>query len=89
MSILLISHIIIALSGILITTILLLKPSSRKLNASYIFLAGTLTTGTILVLSTPGHMLQSCVTGILYTAFVVGGIAIAKRRMTAREHTNS
>lgn len=88
MSMLLISHIIIALTGIGITTILLFRPSAKKLNASYIFLAGTLGTGTILVLSTPGHMLQSCVMGIAYTAFVVGGIAVAKRRMTAKEHTS-
>jgi len=88
MSMLLITHIIIALTGIGVTTILLLKPSSNKLNASYIFLVGTLTTGTILVLLTPGHMLQSCIIGIVYTAFVVGGIAIAKRRMTAKEHTS-
>ncbi len=88
MSMLLISHIIIAFTGILITTFLLFKPSSKKLNASYIFLAGTLGTGTILVLSTPGHMLQSCIMGIAYTAFVVGGIAIAKRRMTVPEHNS-
>lgn len=88
MSILLISHILIALAGILITTGLLFFPSRRKLNASYIFLAATLGSGTILVLTTPGHMLQSCISGILYTAFVVGGIAVAKRRMTAKEHTS-
>ncbi len=87
MSALLISHIIIALTGIGITTILLLKPSEKKLNTSFLFLVGTLTTGTILVLSTPGHMLQSCVMGIIYTAFVVGGISIAKRRL-AKKHAS-
>lgn len=87
MSLLLISHIIIALTGIGITTILLISPSKRKLNLSAIFLAGTLTTGTILVISSPAHMLQSCVMGILYTAFVVGGIAIAKKRL-AKENAS-
>lgn len=81
MSMLLISHIIIALTGIGITTILLISPSKRKLNLSGLFLAGTLGTGTILVISSPAHMLQSCVMGILYTAFVVGGIAIARKRL--------
>jgi hypothetical protein len=50
-----------------------------------VFLAGTIGTGTILVISSPAHMLQSCVMGILYTAFVVGGIVIAKKRL-AKEH---
>ena len=87
MNMLLISHIIIALTGIGITTILLLKPSEKKLNSSFLFLVGTLTTGTVLVLSAPGHMLQSCIMGIAYTAFVVGGIAIAKRRL-AKENAS-
>lgn len=82
-----ISHIIIALTGIAVTTILLFKPSDKKLTASYLLLAGTLGTGTILVISSPAHMLQSCVMGILYTAFVVGGIAIAKRKL-AKVHVS-
>ena len=84
---LLITHIIIALTGIGITTVLLLSPSKRKLNLSGLFLAGTLTTGTILVISSSSHMLQSCIMGLLYTAFVVGGIAIAKRKLAKENST--
>lgn len=87
MSILLVFHIIIALTGIGITTVLLFSPSKRKLNLSGLFLAGTLATGTILVISSPAHMLQSCIMGILYTAFVIGGIAIARKKL-AKEQTS-
>lgn len=85
MSILLIGHILIALTGIAVTSVLLFSPSQRKLKASAIFLAGTLASGTILVISSPAHMLQSCIMGILYTAFVIGGIAIAKKRLAKEQ----
>lgn len=88
MSLLLISHIIIALTGIVLTTLLLISPSKKKFQGTYIFLAGTIGTGTVLVILNSSHMLQSCVMGIAYTAFVVGGIVIAKRRMIARENTS-
>lgn len=85
MSLFLIAHIIIALTGIGVTSILLFSPSQRKLKVSAVLLAGTLTTGTILVISSPAHMLQSCVMGILYTAFVIGGIAVARKRMAKQQ----
>lgn len=85
MSLFLIIHIIIAFTGIGITSFLLISPNKRKLDLSTIFLAATLATGTVLVVNNPAHMLQSCVMGILYTAFVVGGIAVSRKRM-AKQH---
>lgn len=86
MSLLLITHILIALTGIVVTTILLFSPSDLKFKATYLFLAGTIGTGTVLIVTSPAHMLQSCVMGIAYSAFVVTGIVIAKKRL-AKEHT--
>jgi hypothetical protein len=86
MSLLLIGHIIIALTGIVVTTILLFSPSKKKFNLTYLLLAGTIGTGTVLIIMSPSHMLQSCVMGIAYTAFVVTGVVIAKKRL-AKEHT--
>lgn len=81
MSLILVPHIILAITGIVITTFLLLAPTKKRLNLSGLFLAGTLITGTILVISSPAHMLQSCIMGLAYTAFVVGGIAIARKKL--------
>jgi len=85
MSLLLISHIIIALSGIVLTTALLFSPTKKKFQGTYLLLAGTIGTGTVLVILNSSHMLQNCVMGIAYTAFVVGGVVVAKKRV-AKEH---
>jgi hypothetical protein len=78
----LILHIIIALTGILQTSYLLFAPSKRGLHLSYILLGLTLTSGTVLVVSAGTHILQGCITGLLYTGFVTFGIARTRQALT-------
>jgi len=78
-------HIAIALTSIVQTTFLLFSPTQKKLTASYVLLAGTIGSGTYLIVTTPTHMLQTCVEGLVYIGFVVGGIVAAKMRLAKQE----
>lgn len=78
---LLVAHILIALGSIAWTSYVIFVPSSMKLKGSYGLAAATLVTGTALVVSTGQHILQACITGLLYTAVVTTGIVIAQRRL--------
>ena len=81
------THIILALTSILVTSFLLFKPTQQKLNGTYILFMGTLGTGTFLIFANNVNMLRTCIMGVIYIAFVVGGIAIARRKL-AREQTS-
>jgi cytochrome b subunit of formate dehydrogenase len=71
----LILHIVIAITGIIQTSYILVAPSKKGLRLSYALLALTLGSGTFLVVSTGTHILQACTMGLLYTGFVTLGIA--------------
>lgn len=78
---LLITHIIIALSSIAFTTLTYALPSKNKLRAAYGLVALTLGTGTWLVISTQSALLHSCMTGLLYLAVVSAGIVAARHKL--------
>jgi predicted tellurium resistance membrane protein TerC len=82
----LILHILIAITGIIQASYMLVKPSKKGLHLSYALLALTLTSGTFLVASTGTHILQGCMSGLMYTGFVTIGIARA-RYVLAKEST--
>jgi len=77
----LIFHIVIALSSLVYTTYVLFSPSVRKLQVSYALVGLTLATGTSLVIAHPSHLLQGCTTGLLYVGIVTVGIVSAHRKM--------
>ncbi len=79
-------HVLLAVSSIASTTYALLWPSSKKLRVSQALVAGTLVTGTYLTLSNPLHILQTCITGLFYTVGVCVGLWIASKRI--RVHTS-
>jgi hypothetical protein len=74
-------HILIALSSVGFTTHLWWRPSKAKLFVSYGLVGGTLVSGTYLVISTNAHMLQACVSGLVYVGVVAVGIAGAQRKL--------
>lgn len=77
----LLAHILIALAGLACTTYLYFRPSSGALRGSYLLLAGTLASGTYLVVGTGNHLLQACMSGLLYTGIVSLGIVAARRKL--------
>jgi hypothetical protein len=80
MLILLITHIIIAISGLVLAAVSLYTLSERMIKGSYVLTAGTLATGTVLVM-TAGNVLKSCLSGLLYLSAVLVMTAIAKHRL--------
>lgn len=75
---LLITHIIVAITSLIFTTALLFQPSKRGLIVGYSLVGFTLASGTYLVVSTHSSILQGCMTGLIYLAFASVGLAVAQ-----------
>lgn len=74
-------HIIIAISSVAYTTLLLMRPSQTKLWTSYTLVAATLASGTYLTILSPVNMLRTCTTGLVYVVIVTAGIYVARRKL--------
>lgn len=81
-------HIIIALTSIAYTGFTFFLPSQSKLKASYILVMATIASGTYLVLSKPAHMIEACVMGLLYLAFVSLGIVSTRHKLASHKVNN-
>lgn len=66
----LVLHIVIAISSFACATYLLVRPSKRMFTVHYSLIAATLASGTYIVFSTRAPMLSACMSGLAYTAFV-------------------
>ncbi len=77
----LIFHILIALSSIAYTSYLFFSPSKSKLRISYALVALTLITGTYLVALNPSHIVSACRTGLLYLGVIFFGIFSVQRKL--------
>lgn len=63
-------HIIIALTSIIIATVGFFRPSLRVLVVSYGLIIATVSSGTLLLVTSPSHILQSCLSGVAYLSVV-------------------
>ncbi len=81
---LLLLHIIIATTSIIYTAYVYFFPTRSKLNIAYSLVAGTLISGTFLLLSTPSHMVSTCITGLTYLGEVSIGIISARHKLARR-----
>lgn len=70
MSIILLTHIIIALSSLVVASIVFFKPSIRKIGVSYGFIIGTVASGTALLITNPSNILHTCLSGLFYLTIV-------------------
>jgi len=70
-------HIIVALSSLVSSGLAFFYPSQTKLNTSYILVALTLLSGTQLVISKPAYMTQTCAEGLVYLGVVAFAIISA------------
>ncbi len=77
-------HISIALLSLVWTTYLYFSPSTAKLYGAYAFIAGTLASGTALVIATGAPLLKTCMSGLLYLTVVSFGVGMASRRLSAK-----
>lgn len=82
-------HVVIALSSIIVAGYLLVRPSRKGLAMSYAMMAATLGSGMYLVASAPAHMIEACLMGVAYLA-VVSVMTIASRvKLVHREASAS
>jgi hypothetical protein len=78
-------HVLIALTSIAYSGFTFFEPSRTKLNVSYGLVAATLISGTYLVVSTHSPILSSCVTGLVYLGVVTSGLLAAHRKLRLEE----
>ncbi len=74
-------HVIIALSSLGLTSYAFFRPSETLLRASYALVGLTLATGTYLVYLHPSRMIQACSSGLMYLGLVTVGIVAARHRL--------
>lgn len=84
MLILLITHIIIAISGIVIAGAALYTLSPKFIQGSYVLTASTIITGSGLVLMT-GNLLKGCLSGLLYVVVAIGLTQTAKQKLAKQK----
>lgn len=79
----LVLHIISALASVAAATFVLFSPSKNGLKLNYGLLAATLATGTFMVATMSVHILQTCMSGLLYVGFVGALLFAANRRLAS------
>jgi len=77
-------HVIIALSSIGIASLAFFKPTMKKLLTSYGFILGTVATGTYLLVAYPSHILESCLMGLAYLMVISAATVATHVRLRRR-----
>lgn len=70
MSTILIIHIAIALSSLIVASIVFFKPSIKRIGISYGFILGTVASGAALLIANPSNLLHTCLSGLFYLTIV-------------------
>ena len=78
---LLITHILIALGSVVLSTMLLFSPSRFRLHASYCLIAATFLSGTLLIVTAKQHLLETCLMGLAYSAFTLVATVVAFHKL--------
>jgi len=78
-------HLLVALSSVAYTTYILVAPSRTRLHISSALVAATLASGVYLVISSHAPILQSCISGLFYIGFVSVGLISARRKLAGEE----
>ena len=84
LSMIVLLHVLIALSSVCYTTYLFFRPVKRNFIINYCLIGSTFTSGIYLVWSTHSPLLQSCLAGLAYLAVVSFGIVAAQRKVASR-----
>jgi len=80
-------HVIIALLSIATSSYLFFKPSIKGMRISYGLIAGTIGTGSYLIVTAPTHILETCVMGLVYLGIVIAA-TLATRAKLAHEYVD-
>ena len=74
-------HVAAALSSIVLTAYSIFYPSKARLIVGYGLVAITVATGSYMLFMFPSQMLKTCVTGLVYLAFISAGLIAANLRL--------
>ena len=74
-------HVLIALASIGYTTYVYVRPSAKKFLATYGLVGATVVSGSYLIWTTPSHMIQGCIEGLVYIGIVSVGIVAARIKL--------
>lgn len=77
-------HILIALTSIVVSGTALVRPSRGLLRATYVLVTATLASGTYLVALRPSHLPSACISGLLYLAAVGVTTVAARQKLTTQ-----
>lgn len=80
-------HIIIALTSIIYSGITMFSPAKYKLKISYVLIGATFLSGTYLIVTMPAHMVQSCLEGLVYLGAVTTATVFAHKKLAAEERS--
>ncbi len=72
-------HVFLAVSSLLYTSYLCIRPKSAKFYISYSGFVGTLVSGTYLVIHSHAQLLSACVSGLTYLALASFVTVLAHR----------
>ena len=81
-------HVIIALSSIGYAGYTYIVPTKNRLRLSQIFIGLTVASGTYLVISTKASLVSACITGLIYLSIVATALVLAHRRLAADTATD-
>lgn len=85
---LIIAHVVLALSALGVSTAGFFKPSQNRLRVSYSLAAGTLGSGVLLIVIAQASILRTCLSGILFFSIVSLLNELARRRLVPQNQEN-
>jgi len=78
----LIVHILVALTSLIVAGFNAFTPTVEKLRLTYALVFATLGTGTYLIVTTPAHMLTTCMEGLVYIFVVTFAIVYSTNKLS-------
>lgn len=78
-------HVIIALASITLASYLFFKPSARLMKYSYGLIAGTVASGSYLIVMSPSHIIEVCTVGLVYTAIVTAATLATRVKLIRQQ----
>lgn len=85
MIMLLLTHVVFALVSMTVAGIAMFWPSAGKLRSAMVLAAGTLVSGTALVVVSSADIKQACITGLCYLAAVGAAIALGAYKLAHQD----
>lgn len=85
---LIIAHVVLALSALGVSTAGFFKPSPNRLRISYGLAAGTLGTGVLLIVIAQAGILRTCLSGIMFFGIVSLLNELARRKFALQNRQN-